>query len=277
MNNRIVFTDYNVVVVFKGTDTTTISTNKYIQDLEKKIGNDANGVFYSVNRNTFSITEDNTDFDVVLPDKDEDSLTTKEYTPLVKNLLYLAAKHRKISDEKNKVIVRETKIKAMENSNYEDIEDVEDLELYLDYLRNEALKKAKTTEEKETIQTKIIGIALLIKRKTKEDDNRIPSPLDLKSYIERFVYDVTNKSNKLTRKEKLMILNKTKKIVIDYKKLMEVGFSSNLPISILDRIDEVEDYLDKKLGINSNQLENQLSHIMEELAVYVDEKKPGVK
>jgi hypothetical protein len=272
-----VFTDYNVVVVFKGAETTTISTNKYIQDLEKKIGNDANGVFYSVNRNTFSITEDNTDFDVVLPDKDEDSLNTKEYTPLVKNLLYLAAKHRKISDEKNKVIVRETKIKAMENSNYEDIEDVEDLELYLDYLRNEALKKAKTTEEKETIQTKIIGIALLIKRKTKEDDNRIPSPLDLKSYIERFVYDVTNKSNKLTRKEKLMILNKTKKIVIDYKKLMDVGFSSNLPISILDRIDEVEDYLDKKLGINSNQLENQLTHIMDELAVYVDEKKPGAK
>ena len=284
MNDKIVFTEYNVVVKSLNNKTTTIPTAKYLQDLDKKIGNDNNGVFFSTSKNTFYITDDGHDYDVVLPDRDENSLETKNYTALVNNLLYLAAKHRKLSDANNKKIVRETKIKAMENSNYEDIEDVEDLELYLDYLKKEALKNAKSNEEIITIQTKIIGITLLIKRKSKVDDNRIRSSLDFKEYFDKFARESMFRTNKLERRERLATLNKIKGIVKDYKKLNDINqgrkspmFNRYLAVSLLDRINEVETFLDKKSGIITNPFEIKLTEIMEELKEYADKDKAGVK
>lgn len=285
MNNKIVFTDYCVVVKLTDNSSTTIQANKYLQDLEKQLGNDKYGVFYSTTKKAFYITDDGVDYDVVLTGKDEECLNTEKYTPLVNNLLYLAGKHRRLCNENNAKLVRETKILAMENSNYEDIEDVEDLKLYIDYLKNTAYKKAKTREEKETIQTKMVGIRLLIKRKEREDDSRIPSPLDLKSYLEKFVYSVTNRVNRLDRSEKIKILDKTKKIVQDYKKLNDINQgrrialfgSGNLANNILDRIDEIEDYLDRKLSPEHNPLTNELNQIMGELEEFVDDKNHGAK
>lgn len=273
MNNKLVFTNHAVVVRFIGDDTDTIPADKYLQEFEKKLNNDDCSIFFSMTRKAFYITEDGIEFDVVLPDDDEKSLNNNMLTPLISNLIYLVKKYKGISEEKNVKAVKEAKIKAMENSNYEDIEDVEDLELYLDYLKTTVVKTAKTREEKCTLITKMIGIFLLIKRKKKEDDSKIPSPLDLRLYLEGFVSEVTNKSERLERSKKIALLNKVQGIVMDYKKINDIlqgkRFSLDggisLTISFLNRIDEVE-----KIFRPSSQIEKDLSQIMEELKEFAN-------
>lgn len=280
MNDCIVFTNYNITVKYTDAFQETFPTNKFLEILEKKLNDNKYSIFYSENKRIFYITYDGRDYDVVLPAIDQKSLESNNFTPLVNNLLYLAAKKRNIIYSNNKEAVRETKIKAMENSNYEDIEDVEDLRLYLDYLKNTALKKATKQEDIETIQTKIISISLLIKRKTRDDDNRIQSPLDLKSYMEKFVYEVMDKVNKLDNKDKKMILSKTSKILKEYKKYINYSFGNKrifnnkyLPVNILDMINEVEGFLDHKLGAFINPLHSELSQIMNELEELTNENR----
>ncbi len=53
MNNKIVFTDYCVVVKLTDDSSTTIQANKYLQDLEKQLGNDKYGVFDSTTKKAF--------------------------------------------------------------------------------------------------------------------------------------------------------------------------------------------------------------------------------
>ena len=284
MNNKMVFTDNNLVVLLRGSNISSILAVDLIKHLESHLKNQSDGVYYNPRNKTFFILYSGYEYEVFLTDNDENELGFNRYTPLVKNLLYLAAQKKKIEEEESAKVVKETKIDAMEKSNYEDIEDIDDLRLYLDYLYKVSLKKARSREEKETVQAKIVGVRLLIKRKERQSENRILSPIDLKTYVERFVSDTTKRVNKLKRNEKLMILNKTKKIVEEYKKYNDInlgikaGIFTNpyIALSILDKVDEIEAFFKSKSD-DMETNDNELTQIMSELEGFVDKQHTGVR
>ena len=282
MNNKIVFNENGIVVKITDGKNEVIKVDKYLNYFDSNLNSKNRDyyVFFNSNKNIFYITDNSKDYEVILNDDDQKTLENKEYSILVKNLLYLAAKSKKIATERNKKEVIATKINAMEQSNYEDIEEVEDLELYRNYLINNKLKLAKTKEDILTIQTKIIGISLLIKRLTREEDSKIETSLDLTSYLNSFIDYVKSGLRAVdSRSNKLKILNFTKGIINDYKKCMDlkhkndliVRINKYLPVKLLNKIDTVELFLDRAISL-SNGAEKELNDIKSDIEAHINVK-----
>ena len=245
--NRLVFTDWYTVIINNYNE---VPLSKFLRELEKKLKTKEYNVYYDENTMKFIITYNGIDYEVILPINSQKSLNSKQYTPLVLKLLLLATNEEIYSDIANKQAVRETKIKEMNDSFYEDIETIEDYELYLDYLKK-ALTKAKTVEEKNTINTKIASIVNIINNMKKEEKQRKENPLNLQLHINRFIYNIIKELDKINEKDRKIIGVELKKIILDYYKIVKKYNSRKdtdlivgnpiIPMEILSRIIIVEE------------------------------------
>ncbi len=268
----IVFTNQNVVVKSFNKIITIEPIPKYIKKLEKRITSKEYNVYFNIYHNTFIIMEENIEYDVILPSIE--SVGKQCYTSIVSCLLNLAVKEHENSSIQEKEATKEAKIKAMEESNYEDIEELEDLELYLDYLKKEKIKEAKTNEEKVVIKTKIFYLESLINKKKSEEERQKNDPLGLNDHIYGFIHDLSVKASDLNDKDKLIALGMTKEILEDYKRLKStkpdknrllVLGSSKHPMNIIRRIVNVELFISESLRNNNVSFSEILKEIANEI------------
>ncbi len=282
--NTIAFTDWYMVIINSKNKNMEIPVPKFLKELEKKINSSDYNVFYNDKKKCFIITYDGDDYTVVLNQKEQNELANKNYTPLILKLMLLASLEKKASDEMASQAVKKQKLKAIIESDYENIESLEDYELYLEYLK-ESLQKAKSIEDKNTINTKIACILSIIERMKKEEKEKEDNPLDLKLHINRFVYNILRQIDKLDDKNKKIIALELKRILIDYKQIVDDYNSRNdtsmiignpmVPMEILERIIDVE-YKLKVLLKNrelSSFVDTKLNSIEDELAEVINNKK----
>lgn len=283
--NRLVFTDW-YTVIFNGNREVPLS--RFFRELEGKLKTKEYNVYYDENTMIFIITYNGTDYEVLLPINSQKSLKTKEYTPLVLKLILLARNEEIYSDIANKEAVRETKIKEINDSFYEDIETIEDYELYLDYLKK-SLSKAKTEEEKHTINTKIASIINIVNNMKKEEKQKRENPLNLQLHINRFIYNIIKQLDKINEKDRKMIGIELKKIILEYYKIIK-KFNSRkdtdlvvgnpvIPMEILSRIIDLEALVDTILKKQDTKetVSSELKGIEDDLHSIINNSEGGKK
>lgn len=282
-SNQVVFTDWYMVSINDDNNRYEIPVPKFLKELEKKLESKSYNVFFDNEKKVFYITYCGVDYDVILNNKEQNSLLSNNYSPLVLKLLWLASLEKKYNDEAALQNVRKAKIEAIIKSNYEDMESLEDYELFLDYLKS-SLKNAKTIEEKNTINTKIANIVKTINEMKKEEKQKEENPLNLQLYINRYIYDILKQVNKLDEKDRKKVAAELRKILVDFKKIVDdynkkkdTGlFIGNpmLPMDILERIIDVEFELKTLLKSKdlSNYIDSELGDIEEELNSVIHSK-----
>ena len=284
--DKIVFTDWNTVII---DDRLEISSNKFLNILEKNIKTHEYNVFYD--NNTFLITYQGIDYEVILPPSSEKSLESKEYTPLVLKLLLLSFVEKRYNDEENLENVKKVKVSEMDDSFYEDINEEEDYILYLDFLKKR-LSTVKTPEEKRVINTKIAKIAQKIEEMQMDTRKKLLNPLNLQNYMYRFIYDLLKKTELLDYNNRKVLAGKIRKILEEYKveldkyiikrkKQQLVIGNPLLSMSTLDKIIDIEFLIDEikkknnlqdKINIETKKIEDELNEIID-----VNQKSAGGK
>ncbi len=285
-NNQIVFTDWYTASINNDSEHYEIPVPKFLKELEKKLESTDYNVFYEENQKRFYITYCGVDYNVLLNKGEQLKLSSGEFSPLILKLFWLAKLEKKYNDEKALQEVRIAKIKAIEESDYEDLDTLEDHELYLEYLEN-SLKKAKTSKEKNAINTKIAYIVPKIRELKKNEKQQQDNPLNLQLYINRFIYNILAQIEQLDEAERTKMAAKLKKILLDFKKIVDdynkkkdTGlFIGNplLPMEILERIIDVEfelksllkmkslgDFVDEELGDVEAELRSVISSAKKE-------------
>lgn len=247
MSNICRFTLWDTVIL---DDKDEIKVNKFFKILEKNLGSFSYNVYYNSDKRKFYITYAGVDYLVSLPFDVERSLSNNQYPELVVRLMNLSKKEREINSILSARRLKDEKLNRILNSSYEEIVDVCDYALYLDYLKKQ-LKSTKDKKAQKVIQTKISCI--LDKIRGLEENKK--NPLSLKNYFYRFIYALLEKANALNAYDRSIIMPKIKKIAIDYNKILQ-NFSkrnkSQLIVGdpvfsreILDRIVEVELLIDE--------------------------------
>ena len=282
-NNQIVFTEWYTAIINSYDERRELPTPKFLKGLESKLESTEHNVFYDKDEKKFIITYAGKDYDVVLNSNDQQCLLNEEYSPLILKLLWLASKEKQYNDEAALQRVRQQKINTYVKSNYEALETIEDYELYLDYLKV-SLKKAKTMEEKNTINTKIATIVQILKEMRKKQDNQIYNPLNLELHINRFIYNIIKKLNNLSDKDRQEIAIELKRILLDYKKIVDDYHQKKdngliignplMPTEILERIVDVEFKVESLLKSNkiTSLVDLELSDVVSELNSLVNSR-----
>ena len=284
--DKIVFTDWNMVII---DDRLEISSNKFLNILEKNIKTHEYNVFYD--NNTFLITYLGIDYEVILPSSSEKSLESKEYTPLVLKLLLLSFVEKRYNDEEALENAKKVKVSEMNNSFYEDIKEEEDYILYLDFLKK-SLSTVKTPEEKRVINTKIAQIVQKIEEMQMDARKKLLNPLNLQNYMYRFIYDLLKKTELLDSNNRKVIAGKIREILKEYKieldkyiikrkKQQLVIGNPLLSMGTLDKIIDVEFLIDEikkknnlqdKINSETKKIEDELNEIID-----VNQKSAGGK
>lgn len=280
-NNKIVFTDWYEVIINSNKGKTEIPVPRFLRELDRRLEKEDFSIsFYEDNKEIF-IIYDGIEYKVILNRTEQEKLESGEYSPLILKLLWLASKEKRYNDEQALQAVRKTKIEAIIKSNYEDLETVEDYELLLEYLQL-ALKKSKTPEEKNANNTKIANVVQIIKSMKQEEEEKKENPLNLKMYINKFIYNALGQVEQLDPKNRGVLAQELKKIIIDFKKQVEdynkkkeAGlFLGNpmVPMNILERIIDVEFKIKSILKSNSvsSFVSSQLSGLKSELNAIVN-------
>lgn len=285
INNQMVFTDWYKVTICssRGYVEKEIPVPKFLKELEKNLKSLEYNIVFDEDINKFMITYDGVDYDVILNNTEQKCLETKQYSPLILKLLWLATLDKKYTDEIELQKYREERINSIIKSNYEDMVTLEDHELYLEYL-NASLKKTKQEDERNTINTKIAAIIPIIDKLRKEESQKVKNPLNLRLYINRFIYDALKQIDELDDEDRIALAGELKLILIDFKKIVDeynakkdkglVIGDPMLPSSILERIIDLEFKIKnvvKKENISS-YVENELGDLEKELRSKVEDK-----
>ena len=275
--NTIVFTDWYTVII-NGHDERPLA--KFFRELDSNLKNDDYGVAHYDINGSFMITYRDKDYKVILPLSSQESLITKEYTPLVFKLLCLADAEARYNDEKLRQEVRKVKIREINKSVYDNLETLEDYELYAGSLEQE-LKTVKTAEEENTINTKIANLNRIINDMRKKEKQKVENPLNLSLYVNRFIYEIIEKAKALPMEDRVEPHEMIKGIILDYQKIIEeynkrkesdliVG-DPTIPFEILYRIFDVEALIAKKGKVAAfrNQVTNSLQGIENNLQAII--------
>ena len=249
--NQIVFTDWYTVNVCtaKTNDIKEIPVPKFLRELERNLKGMDYNITFDEESNEFDITYKGKNYEVVLNKDDQISLVTNEYSALVLKLRWLTSLDKKYTDEFELIKYREERLKQIIESNYEDMKTLEDYEILLGFL-NQSLKKVKTEEEKNTINTKISAILPTIDELRKEEKEKKENPLSLRLHLNRFIYNALGKIDALNDEDRVALAGELKKILIDFKQIVD-DYNKNkddglvigdpmFPSSILQRIIDIE-------------------------------------
>ena len=270
--NLIVFTDWNRVVITtkneNGENICEKSISNYLKYIEKLLHSNKYNVLYDSVNKKFTIIDDGIYYDVLLPDAEEESLITGNYTSLALSLLLLAIKEKKYNDQDELKRVKEAKINAIIDSDYEDMGDIEDQNMYLEYLK-ESLKYANTKEEKNTIKTKILYLSDIILKEKKEREEDTINPLRLQNRTLYLLFELICESKRLSLKDREMINNKIKKVLLDYRKTVLNYYNSKkntlvvgkptIQFSTLRQIVEIEEIIRNLYLKGMNNIISELS------------------
>ena len=276
---KIVFTDWYTVII--GNDS-EIAVTKFLKELEKKIESKNYNVFYDDKK--FIITYNGIDYNVILPFESEKSLQSTEYTSLTMTLLFLASREKKINSERELQEVRKVKIEAIDDSSYENIESLEDYELYLEYLKKR-INSAKTKEERNAINVKIASIIRIISDKKESEKQKIQNPLDLQMHIYRFIYNLLDKVKLLDLSNRKKIIQELKEILNDFHNRVKKYYERKdndliignpmVPMDILDRIVNLEFIVKQELEEckRNNIVNSEITKIEDELDDIINDNK----
>ena len=263
---EIVFTDWDRVVTTNG-ESVEEKTSVFLNHLEKNIIKDGYGIYLNTCDLSFVIRLNNVDYNVILPQESQNSLINGEYTPLVVVLLSLVAISKKYREQKANNQVIETKMDAIIDSYYENFEDLEDYERYLMFL-NKSLEKEHDKDKRKVIETKIGALNEIIFEERNKIESQALNPLGLRNHTNRLIHNLIRDSKKLLPNDQLIVNERIRKILVDYKRIGKRYFKKKknelllgnplLSIEILKQIVEVEELI-KKLYIQS------LYGIMDEL------------
>ena len=263
---EIVFTDWDRVVTTNG-ESVEEKTSVFLNHLEKNIIKDGYGIYLNTCDLSFVIRLNNVDYNVLLPQESQNSLINGEYTPLVVVLLSLVAISKKYREQKANNQVIETKMDAIIDSYYENFEDLEDYERYLMFL-NKSLEKEHDKDKRKVIETKIGALNEIIFEERNKIESQALNPLGLRNHTNRLIHNLIRDSKKLLPNDQLIVNERIRKILVDYKRIGKRYFKKKknelllgnplLSIEILKQIVEVEELI-KKLYIQS------LYGIMDEL------------
>ena len=227
-------------------DNEEINISKFIRTLERNLKSDDYNVIYNEDKKNFIITYNGIDYIVVFPEEWQKELDNDSYTPIVLKLIMLAKKDINNINRNANEKVRQRKIEEMDDSFYEDIESLEDYELYLEYLKKK-VKHARNYEERNVLKTKIEYIDQIVTKLKKEQQDKKDNPLNLKLNINKFLYDIFIKSKQLDSSDRKRIVEILKEILDDYYEILNNKKNRLLPVenellpsNILDRIIDVE-------------------------------------
>lgn len=267
--------------------------SRFFKELERNYKKNSHNVFFDEENNKFTITIDGIDYDVVLPEESQRSLIPSNsgptYSPLVLKLLYLSMIEEQYNDYTRAIEVRNAKIKEMDDSFYENMQTLEDHEIYAEYLE-EKYKKAKTKEERDLINTKLANLYEYIKELRRKEKQETENPLNLKLHINRFIYELLNKAKLLSDNRRIKVANLLRKIVLEYQRIVkEYNRSGNslklgnplVSLEILGKIVDVEFLVTKYLSEKktNDYIDSRMGNVIESLEhnIIPDEKGSNAK
>jgi hypothetical protein len=288
-NSELWFTEKGTVIYSTPKGVVEKPGSRFFKELERKYKKDSHNVIFDEENNKFTITIDGIDYDVVLPEESQRSLIPSNsgptYSPLVLKLLYLSMIEEQYNDYTRAIEVRNAKIKEMDDSFYENMQTLEDHEIYAEYLEAK-YKKAKTKEERDLINTKLANLYEYIKELRRKEKQETENPLNLKLHINRFIINLLEKAKQLDDARRLKIANLLKKIVSEYQRIVnEYNQSGNslklgnplVSLEILGKIVDVEfllaSYLKEKQA--SDYVESRMGNIVEQLDQEITPKGKG--
>ena len=289
-NSELWFTEKGTVIYSTPKGVVEKPGSRFFKELERKYKKDSHNVVFDEENNKFTITIDGIDYGVVLPEESQRSLIPSNsgptYSPLVLKLLYLSMIEQQYNDYTRALEVRNAKIKEMDDSFYENMQTLEDHEIYAEYLEAK-YKKAKTKEERDLINTKLANLYEYIKELKRKEKQETENPLNLKLHINRFIINLLEKAKQLDDARRLKIANLLKKIVSEYQKIVNEYNRRNrnslvvgnplLSLEILGKIVDVEfllaSYLKEKQA--SDYVESRMGNIVEQLDQEITPKGKG--
>ena len=267
INNQIVFTDWDEMVkITDGGEEDPIPTFTYLKDIENNIKNEDYGVYFNPDKMAYGITDSGIDYEVILNEDERDNLLTGKKTPLLEKLNVLVSEFQVINSQRNLRASNIKKIQTMDSMVSLDGVDVEDLKLYLDYLKVHVLSNAKTKNEKKTIETRINKVSQIIKVKLEEGQKNVDNPEELNDYVYKRIREMLGLCRELSGENKERALNNVLKILdsyiaIDQKQRRKfttvfVGCLDEVEKTVKDLIKKEKSELKERLEEFINGLEN---------------------
>ena len=260
MDQKVVFTPWNVTLVIDDYKSFVHDTAEYLKNMEKEFKEGSVNVYFLSQKKMFIIENDSVEYEVVLPPVEQKLLEERKTGPLVDKLFRYANKTYYRKEKENIEEVKEDKINAMKClSSLDDVE-VEDLEIYLDYLKS----KLQKNKNDSNLETKVTTLSTLIKRKKEEG-----SKLEIKSEgsirkITNYVKELLILANELNCNDKEMVLNRITEILDKFDSLDAKGREKVAPIMV-KKLDVIKKLIEECAKKEKLLLEKDLNRIMGKL------------
>ena len=241
--NSIAFTPWHSVKIAGFLNKREVSRKRFFIEMCWNISRyKGYGVYFDDKTFTYTVKYNYEDYSVSFPPEVEArikigkaSKETKDIDELVKITRRIEEKYNLIKENEDKIQRIAERVQKIELSGYSELKTTEDYEIYLEYL-NKKLKKAKTDEEKNLINSKIRGLL-----------KAITNPYDLKIHLYGLICEVANEGKKLDDDKQAKLEEILRDIANDYYQKIVSKSSETLtlgsvikPLDIIRRIESAE-------------------------------------